>query len=268
MAAELGVPEWIWERLVEYWGQAEAEEYLAASLEPPPRTARLRPGIRGGRPVNGIATAVEIDEVVDGMVVMDPSSVAVGLACEVEPGMAVLDVAAAPGGKTAHIFDQMQGTDGALVGLLVASDRHKRRAVSARSRLQKLGISIPWLVADGRRVPVAPASFDRVLVDAPCTGLGTLRRRPEIRHRLEPDAPARLGVIQRALLAEALRVTRPDGFVVYAVCTVFPEETVEVVADHRAAPPPDLPGRAAGKGWLLGPHLSGGDGMFISIVRP
>lgn len=182
--------------------------------------------------------------------------------------MSVLDMAAAPGGKTLHLFDQMGGEGSQLKGALVASDRHERRVVSARSRLRELGAELPWLVADGRRLPVPDKTFDRVLLDAPCTGLGTLRRRPEIRHRLEFGDPARLGGLQHELLTEALRVTRPDGYVVYAVCTVFPEETVDVVAPHRAAPPPELPGRAAGKGWLLAPHLTGSDGMFISVVRP
>jgi 16S rRNA (cytosine967-C5)-methyltransferase len=152
--------------------------------------------------------------------------------------------------------------------VLIASDRHPRRVASARRRLQREGADVAWVVADGIRAPFPPRTFDRVLLDAPCTGLGTLRRRPEIRHRLTPDRPARFGAGQHRLLDAALQLVKPDGLVVYAVCTVFPEETTEIVANRRATPPVGLPGRQAGKGWLLGPHLTGSDGIFISVVRP
>jgi 16S rRNA (cytosine967-C5)-methyltransferase len=189
--------------------------------------------------------------------------VAVGLAVDGQPGLSVLDMAAAPGGKTLHLHDQLQGR-----GTLIAADRHQRRVLSARRRLRRLNVDLPWLVADGRRLPFAGPTFDRVLLDAPCTGLGTLRRRPEIRHRLQEDAPSRAGELQRELLEAALSVVKPEGFVAYAVCTVFPEETTEVVAGFSAQAPTGLPGRPLGKGWLLGPHLTGSDGMFISLVRP
>jgi 16S rRNA (cytosine967-C5)-methyltransferase len=162
----------------------------------------------------------------------------------------------------------MTAANPAAGGLLVASDRLERRVVSARRRLRRLGLDLPWLVADGRRLPFPARVFDRVLLDAPCTGLGTLRRRPEIRHRLVREDPHRAGQLQRQLLDEAVRVVRRDGLVVYAVCTVFPEETVDVVAGFQARPPKGLPGRPAGDGWLLGPHLTGSDGMFISLVTP
>jgi 16S rRNA (cytosine967-C5)-methyltransferase len=172
-------------------------------------------------------------------------------------------MAAAPGGKTLHLLDQMEGT-----GLLIGADRHGRRVASARHRLREAGVEIPWVVADGVAAPFAPATFDRVLLDAPCTGLGTLRRRPEIRHRLDPDSPDRLAAQQRRLLDAALSLVKPDGFVVYAVCTVFAAETTMVVAERRAEAPDGLPGRPTGNGWLLGPHLTSSDGMFISLVRP
>ena len=81
-------------------------------------------------------------------------------------------------------------------------------------------------------------------------------------------SPARAGTVQHRLLDAALSLVKPDGYVVYAVCTVFPEETTEIVAGRRAEAPAGLPGRPAGNGWLLGPHLTGSDGMFISLVRP
>lgn len=258
---ELGAPEWVLDRLTAAWGRAEAVEFLEASLRPAPRTARLRPGAAGGRPVPGIPGAVEVDTLSEGMVVMDPASVAVGLAGRLEAGTSVLDMAAAPGGKTLHLFDQLGPT-----GQLVASDRHERRVTSARRRLGRQGADVPWIVADGVELPFGDATFDRVLLDAPCTGLGTLRRRPEIRQRVKPRDPGHAGALQHRLLQEARRVTNGGGLVVYAVCTVFAEETTDVVADLPARPPEGLPGRTHGNGLLLGPHLTGTDGMFISIV--
>ena len=151
----------------------------------------------------------------------------------------------------------------------MALDRHRRRLRSARRRLAAVGAHPVWVCGDGRKTPFRSRSFDAVLVDAPCTGLGTLRRRPEIAMRLEPGAPTALAATQRALLAEAWRLTRPGGRIVYSVCTVFSEETRQIVADYPASSPAELPGRPYGKGLLLAPHLTGTDGMFISVIsRP
>lgn len=259
----LAAPRWIVERLSTAWGREEAAEFLLQSQLPAARTVRIRPGAaREGEPIPGIAGAAVVDQTVEAAAVMDPSSVAVGLAVDVAPGHGVLDMAAAPGGKTMHLADQLAGQ-----GFLVAADRHPRRASAARRRLVQAGVDVPWIVADGRRLPFGDATFHRVLLDAPCTGLGTLRRRPEIRHRLDPEAPARAGRMQRQLLESALRVTKSGGMVLYAVCTVFPEETVDVVSGLNAEPPSGLPGRPYGAGWLLAPHLTGTDGMFMSCVR-
>ena len=192
----------------------------------------------------------------------DPASTAVGLAVRPRPGERVLDMAAAPGGKALHMWDLASG--GAEI---VALDRHRRRLRSARSRLAGTGASPFWVNGDGRQTPFGDGVFDAVLVDAPCTGLGTLRRRPEIAMRLAPEAPGRLADQQKAMLAEAWRVTRAGGRIVYSVCTVLAEETVDVASDYPGAAPPGLPGRNWGNGLLLAPHLTGTDGMFISLIE-
>ncbi|MEZ5261478.1 MAG: hypothetical protein R2755_06805 [Acidimicrobiales bacterium] len=120
-------------------------------------------------------------------------------------------------------------------------------------------------LADGR--------FDRVLVDAPCSGLGTLRRRPDARWRIDPDAPARLAALQHRLVDEAVRVLAPGGMLVYSVCTLSAVETRGVDEHLAAAHPelavpegPELPGgpwRALGRGALLLPQAADTDGMYV-----
>lgn len=262
-ALRAGQPRWLYRRMVEAWGKDDATAFFLASQQPAPRTARWRPGATRDPRFPGIPEAIFLEEgeLPHGLIVQDPASVAVGLAVAAQPGDRVLDLAAAPGGKTLHLADQLAGS-----GLLVATDLHEARARRARRRSE--GIRIHWCVADGTRAPFADETFDRILVDAPCTGLGTLRRRPEIRYRLRPGDPARMAIIQRHMLEEALRMVKPGGTLVYSVCTVTPEETTGVVGGFDAAPPDGLPGRRWGGGLLMAPHLTGTDGMFIAVLRP
>jgi 16S rRNA (cytosine967-C5)-methyltransferase len=200
-------------------------------------------------------------EAAAGLAVMDPASTAVALAVGAEPGHRVLDVAAAPGNKTMALDAALGGR-----GLLVAADRNRRRVAVARRRLAATGVIGPWVVADGAHPPFRPGSFDRVLLDAPCTGLGTARRRPEIKFRLDAGAPDRMAALQRALVEGSLPLLRPGGRLVYSVCTVFAEETVAIASAFGGRPPDGLPGRAEGDGWLLAPHLTGTDGMFVTVI--
>jgi 16S rRNA (cytosine967-C5)-methyltransferase len=258
---------WIRQRLVDAWGEPAATAFLMASARPPRIGVRLRPGAPAvGEPVPGIGEACLVDDrgeidTARGHVVMDPASVAVALAVEAAPGHRVLDMAAAPGNKTGVLADRVGDR-----GHVVAADAHGRRARSAARRLRAMGIDVPWVIADGRSPPFSPATFDRVLLDAPCTGLGTIRRRPEIAVRLEPEAPARMAGLQRTLASAALRLVRPGGRFVYSVCTVFPEETVEIAELIGGRVPAGLPGEQWGSGLLLAPHTTGTDGMFITVV--
>ncbi len=267
---QLSVPDWMYERLRVDHGEAEARALLAGLRTTPPAVPlRVRPGgvvPVQARAVAGIAGAFYMGrggtpEPDTDYSITDPASTAVGLALAPRRGELVLDVAAAPGGKTLHLVDLAGRGD-----RVVAVDRHRRRLHSARRRLAAAGAFPKWVRADGRATPFAAGSFDAVLVDAPCTGLGTLRRRPEIAMRLEAGSPAALAAVQRDMLAEAWRVTRPGGRIVYSVCTVFAEETIRVVADYPARPPASLPGKTWGRGLLLTPHLTETDGMFISVI--
>jgi len=268
-ALRYGVPLWLYENLVAAYGEDGASSFLAASNEPANVGVRDRSGVKPGAPVEGIADAYLVDnvatyrnEIDEGrLAVADPSSTAVAAALEPRAGDRILDLAAAPGGKTLHLWDLIGG-----VGTLVAMDRHPRRAATAKRRLDRFGAHASWVVGDATAPPFVPASFDRILLDAPCTGLGTLRRRPEIRHRLKRGSAAELGRLQRRMIEAATALLRPGGRLVYSVCTITPEETGVVVAGLGSRPPDGLPGVEVGGGILLAPHLTGSDGMFIAVV--
>jgi 16S rRNA (cytosine967-C5)-methyltransferase len=250
------LPEWLAAEMSPTFDDGEIEAFWEASLESPELGIR-GPGIPDGfTPVPGIDGAcLGSGPIPKGFEIQDPASVAVGLAVSALPGELVLDMSAAPGGKTGQLVEA-----GARV---IACDIHPRRTRQAARRVP--GAS--WVIADGRRPPFEPATFDAVLLDAPCTGLGTLRRRPEIIRRTGPEDVVNLAANAREMLASAVELVRPGGRVVYSVCTVTPSETVEVVSPYSARPPElSLPGRAMGDGWLLAPHLGPTDGMFISII--
>ena len=269
-ALRFGVPPWMFESLVDAYGTEAATAFLDASNQPAKVGVRDRRGVQPGTAVEGIAGAFIVDdigryrsEIADGaLAVSDPSSIAVGLALAPRPGDRVADLAAAPGGKTLHLWDLMEGE-----GMLVAVDRHQRRAATAARRLHRMGVDVPWIVGDAADPPLRPGTFDRVLLDAPCTGLGTLRRRPEIRHRIGPENPAEAGRMQRRMLDAATALLRPGGRLVYSVCTITPDETTRVVDGTGSRPPDELPGLELDGGILLAPHLTGSDGMFIAVIE-
>ena len=256
--SDIGMPEFVDTALRTVMEPEDVDAFWRASQEPAPVGLRSAEPIVGAEPVTGIdgAWVWAGGELPDGVAIQDPASVAVGNLVEAPAGGHVLDLAAAPGGKTAHLVEQV-GPE----GVVIAMDIHARRVRDASQRVPQAR----WLVGDGCQPPFAESSFDAVLVDAPCTGLGTLRRRPELRMRVTPEEMARLAVIQRQMLDQALRLARPGGRVVYSVCTVTPAETIDVVAGLGAVVPEGLPGRAFGEGWLMAPHLGPTDGMFVAV---
>ncbi|RDH76726.1 rRNA cytosine-C5-methyltransferase [Mycolicibacterium moriokaense] len=180
-----------------------------------------------------------------------------------------LDLCAGPGGKTA-LLAAIAGDTGARV---TAVEPNERRADMVEENTR--GLPVDVVRVDGREPALEPG-FDRVLVDAPCTGLGALRRRPEARWRRQPsDVPA-LARLQRELLASAIRLTRPGGVVVYATCSPHLSETVGVVADAlRRHPVTALDTRdlfdgvddlGDGPYVQLWPHRHGTDAMFAAAL--
>ncbi|HEX4869035.1 MAG TPA: transcription antitermination factor NusB [Acidimicrobiales bacterium] len=209
-------------------------------------------------------TAPTVTEREDGYV-QDLASQWVAEAVGAQPGERVADLCAAPGGKATLL-----AATGATV---VAADIRASRAglVDANARAEH---PLHVLTADAARPPFAPASFDRVLIDAPCSGLGTLRRRPDARWRLDPDAPNRLAAVQRSLVDAAADLVRPGGHLVYSVCTLTDVESLGV-DEHLAAarpdlvaePPPGAPWEPHGRGARLVPQAAGTDGMYLLRLR-
>ena len=209
-------------------------------------------------------------------VVQDEASQLVSLLAEAEPGDHVLDACAAPGGKTTAIAAGMRDR-----GRLVAVDVRPRRMRVLRAAVAACGAACVHLVqADlARGLPFA-APFDCVLVDAPCSGLGTLRRDPDVRwRRAEADLP-RFAAQQRRLLDEASAFVRPGGRLIYATCSSEADENEDVVREFLAAhpeyapaawrhgtPPPSLAGvldpRGALRTW---PHLHGLEAFFGVVL--
>jgi len=182
-----------------------------------------------------------------------------------------LDLCSGPGGKTA-LLAAVAAQRGATV---TAVEPNPRRADMVEQNTR--GLTVEVVRADGREPPLPASGFDRVLVDAPCTGLGALRRRPEARWRRTPaDVPA-LGKLQRELLASAIGLARPGGVVLYATCSPHLAETVGVVSDAiRRHPVTALDARAlfapvedvgAGLFVQLWPHRHGTDAMFAAVLR-
>ena len=125
------------------------------------------------------------------------------------------------------------------------------------------------VAGDATAPPLRPASFDHVLVDAPCSGLGVLRRRPDARWRVTPDTVERLAAVQAALVAQAAALVRPGGSLTYSVCTMTRAETTAVAdaateaLDLAPLDPPGDPWRPWGSGALLLPQAAGTDGMAL-----
>jgi 16S rRNA (cytosine967-C5)-methyltransferase len=188
-------------------------------------------------------------------------------------GERLLDACAAPGSKTTHAAALAK--DGAR---FVAGDLYEHRLRTVTETCARLGVRSVQVVALNaeRALPFADGAFDRVLVDAPCTGTGTLRHNPEIRWRLTPENIRELSEVQSRILREAARVLGPGGRLVYSTCSVEREENEEVVdgflnthPDFRQltaepAPPRLLLPSGAARTW---PHRDDVDGFFIAALE-
>ena len=296
------------EALTEAVGEAEIDALLEADNAAPSVTLVARPGRATPSELPGTPTAYSpygvvsaggdpgaVPAVADGRAgVQDEGSQLVALALASAPlegpDARWLDLCAGPGGKAA-LLAALAAERGARV---VANELQPHRADLVRRALgldsarptRAAGVE-EVTVADGTAAPWDPGSFDRVLVDAPCTGLGALRRRPEARWRRQPEDLDALLPLQRALLASAVDLVRPGGVVLYATCSPVLAETRDVVgsllvkrddvklgdavalmttAAGLRADVPDCAGPLQGTVQLW-PHRHGTDAMFLALLR-
>jgi 16S rRNA (cytosine967-C5)-methyltransferase len=194
------------------------------------------------------------------------SSFVVAAGLDPRPGERVLDACAGPGGKAAHIACLVGAR-----GSLVAADASPKRAGLVTTALRRLGVEGLVLAQDARS-PGLRGGFDAVLVDAPCSGIGSARRRPELLWRPARSELSRLARLQVVIAAGAADLVRPGGRVVYSVCT-FPRAETDAACDALLAKRPDLepigiegPGGSASR-IRLWPHRDGTDAMFVAAFR-
>jgi len=164
------------------------------------------------------------------LTVQDESSMLVAPALQVEKEMKVLDACAAPGGKTTHIATFLDADVG---GKVTALDIHRQKVQlikdnAARLRVEDV-VTTQQLDAREAHEEFAPASFDRILVDAPCSGLGLMRRKPDIKYQKQASDFTRLPMIQREILDSVAQTLKPGGLLVYSTCTILKEENQDVV---------------------------------------
>jgi 16S rRNA (cytosine967-C5)-methyltransferase len=290
-------PRWLVERWLARYGREDAARLLAADNEEPEVTVRAnrfrigtadlgealreegvdsRPGPHGGDVLllGGGYVASRSRLFREGLLsFQDEAESVVCALLDPHPAMRAVDLCAAPGGKSSQIAERV-----APGGLLVAMERHGSRARALREnlvgRLRLPGVEI--VCGDGVRPPLR-GTFDRVLVDAPCSGLGVLRRRADARWRKEERSIHESASLQRDLLASAAGLVRPGGVLVYSVCSLEPEETEAIVepflstnaafVKDDAGPflPPGF--RSGGPDFRALPHVHGTDGVYAVRLR-
>jgi 16S rRNA (cytosine967-C5)-methyltransferase len=299
IAVETSHPPWLIRRWAEAFGLEEAASFARANNDSAPASfrvntfkadsdtvleelraagfdlspSRVAPG--GWRVEGGSGASAELRRLAsEGLVYMqDEASQLVAHVLGARPGERVLDACAAPGSKTTHVAALAEGRARVVAGDL---HEHRLRVIGeACERLGARGVSLVALNAEGR-LPFADGSFERVLVDAPCTGTGTLRHNPEIRWRLSRENFKELAAVQSRILREVARCLRRGGRLVYSTCSVDREENEEVVAaflgsnpDFRqteATPAPAsllLPDGSA-RTW---PHRDDVDGFYVAAME-
>lgn len=209
--------------------------------------------------------------------VQDESSMLVGRALDPMPGELVLDVCSAPGGKATHIAQLMNNK-----GTVLARDIHEHKIKLIEQSASRLGIDIIKTAIHDAFIPDAEleGKADKVLLDAPCTGLGIIRRKPDIKWTRDSSDTAEITNLQRKMVIAAGKSVKPGGILVYSTCTILPEENTEIVKeflninpefemdDLSSVMPEPLKSKITEKGMLqLYSNRDGVDGFFISKLR-
>ena len=301
VAALYAHPRWMVERWFRWLGPEEAEKLCAANQQQAPavvRVARRRATLESAREAlqragiesqpgryspdalvlaPGAPPALDIEGYEQGLFqAQDEGAQLVSLYAGPVAGLRVLDACAAPGGKACHLAE-LGAAD------VLAVDLHARKARQIEEQARRLGLeNLRSLAADATLPIPGEGPFDIALIDAPCSGLGTLRRHPEAKLRRTPQDVDHLAQLQAKLLDRVSHSVRPGGLLVYAVCTLTPEESEEQV-DRFLAAHPELHPEPPPKGWALAPaeadcldargrlltlpHRTGTDGFFAVRLR-
>ena len=238
-AVRLSYPDWIVQRLTDELGYDDAIATLTTMNEAPSVTER------------------------DDGYIQDLGSQWVTSAVPASEGQLILDVCAAPGGKATGI-----ATSGATV---IAADLRPQRVGLITENAERLGTNdVLALAADATSPPFPGATFDAVLIDAPCSGLGTLRRRADARWRITPKDVADLVTLQRRIIDACAPLVKPGGVLVYSVCTLLAAEATAHAFPNGFEPLTDRPEgdwRPLGTGWRVLPHDADTDGMILLRFR-
>jgi 16S rRNA (cytosine967-C5)-methyltransferase len=300
IAARHSHPLWLVKQWISQLGQAESESLAEASSRQAPLTLRANT-LRIGRDellskivANGIQAApcqfsphgilIEGRHAVPGLpgfheglfTVQDEASQVAGLLLEPQPGERVLDACAAPGGKATHLAQQMDNR-----GEVLAMDISGSKLSLVRETASRLGLTIIHTrAADLLNSAAFPeCAFDRVLLDAPCSGLGVIRRNPEAKWRLTPADITRLAEAQKKMLKNAVRMLKPGGRLLYSTCSTTREENEAVVHDFLSRQDdcvlenlnqcfPSWADLFTAEGMMrIWPHRHGMDGFFAARLR-
>lgn len=254
LSVRMSHPEFLIERWQQNFGADYTEELCRWNNRPAPIYGRInrikvdpvtfQQLYSDSRPLSGNQDFVEFDTfpatALDSghCYIQDPSTAIACQLLDARPGERILDACAAPGGKTAYLAQLMENR-----GAVIACDRDPKRLQILRSNANKLGATVvrtvrhDWAHNNPPEEIIANGPFDRILLDAPCTNTGVIRRRIDVRWRLQPDDFGRMSKEQMIILRAVFRFLKPGGTLVYSTCSLEPEENEEILCQVRAELP-------------------------------
>jgi len=299
LSVRYSLPRWIVDRLLRIWNGEDVESFAEASLRIPTLTVRIHPRIISAKDFQEnaeeivmephpwipnafmVRTGISPRDIpgydTGGFQVQDAGAQLVTMLLQPEKGETIIEIGSAPGGKTTGISEAVGPS-----GKVFAADSSERRCEQLRQNIDRLDArNVRILIGDATsEIRELPNRADRVLVDAPCSGLGTLRRRVDLKWRLRPNDIDDLTRTQGLLLENAAKHVRPGGVLVYSTCTVLPDENEDIVNEFcerndgwTMEPAADiLPEEAQdmvlpGGAFQTLPHRDGMDGIFAARLR-
>ncbi|WAA13653.1 16S rRNA (cytosine(967)-C(5))-methyltransferase RsmB [Fervidibacillus halotolerans] len=260
LAIETSHPKWLVQKWVDQFGMDQTTQMCYENNTPPKQTARINRWKTSPQNVidrlkqegidvklsEHLPNAIQISQghlastfaFQKGWIsIQDESSMLVGFAIDPKEGERILDTCSAPGGKATDMAERMNNT-----GTIIACDLHSHKLKLIEENKRRLGLTnIETIKCDARKASAIfpPESFDRILVDAPCSGLGVIRRKPEIKYTKSEEDIQNLVKIQKEILHDAAKLVKKGGLLVYSTCTVVKEENEEV-AEHFLKTHPDF----------------------------